>query len=205
MPLFHYHVHEIFLILILLLSAFHSFQQDVWRTGMFIITCGDKGTGRPQWCFLHRLRGGVNFSSIKGVIISARMGTFVRILLDWIRINKQLLSWILEECMTNCTQIKKQLIKGRLFKPGGMLHFWTWSWWNGEMVSPLQKAGYVVSGNVERARASVGMTQWWRLAVQICPCSAVRKQLVAWGGGVFTSKVRTNCREVELWVHVLQL
>lgn len=30
------------------------------------ITCGDKGTGRPQWCFLQRQRGGVNFFFNKG-------------------------------------------------------------------------------------------------------------------------------------------
>lgn len=198
MPFFHY---QNFLFFISLLSAFHSFQQDVWRTGMFIITCGDEGLDGPSGAFCSGWGVGFSFSSIKGVIISARMmGTLIRILLDWIRINKQLLGWILVEC---CAQIKRPLIKDRLFKPGGMLHFWTWSWWNREIVSPLQKN--VVSGNVERACASVGMTQWWRLAAQICPRSAVRKQLVAWGGEVFTSKVWTNCREVELWVRVLQL
>ncbi len=72
----------------------------------------------------------VNFSSIKGVIISARMGTLARFSLDRLRINKQLLVLIREECMTNCdgvcAKIKRHVIKGHLFKPDGMLNFPAW-------------------------------------------------------------------------------
>lgn len=80
----------------------------------------------------------VNFSSIKGVIISDRMGTFARISLDRLRINKQLLGLIREECMTNydgvCAKIKRPVIKGQLFEPDGMLNFPAWHCWNGENV-----------------------------------------------------------------------
>ncbi len=72
----------------------------------------------------------VNFSSIKGVIISAWMGTFAQASLDRLRMNKQLLGLIREECMTNCNgvcaKIKRPVIKGQLFKPDGMLHFPAW-------------------------------------------------------------------------------
>jgi len=86
--------------------------------------------------------------------------------------------------MTNydgvCAKIKRPVIKGQLFKPDGMLNFPFVAFLEWRKRSLVRKRGMYsrAEGNVGQ-RVCVSMTQWWCLAVQICPCSAVREQLVA--------------------------